>query len=43
MVVNRGGVDCDLGLCFVAFSPRQNQTVVAVIVVTVTEGNSEVR
>ena len=48
MVVNRGGVDCDLGLCFVTFSPSWTQTVVTVTgvtqtVVTVTEGNSEVR
>ena len=48
MVDNRGGVDCDLGLCFVTFSPRQTQTVVTVTVVTqtvvtVTEDNSEVR
>ena len=53
MAYNRGGVDCDLGLCFVTFSPSQTQTVVTVIVVTVTVvtqtvvtvtgGNSEVR
>ena len=48
MADNRGGIDCDLGLCFVTFSPSQTQTVVNVIVVTqtvvtVSEGNSEVR
>ena len=36
MADNRGGVDCDLGLCFVTFSPRQTQTVVIVTVVTQT-------